>query len=74
MITSKLASWRRKASGFTQSVLALSLVCSAASAAAGKPLTAQAVPQAVTSGQVPRVALLPAAQHLKLSLSLPPRN
>ncbi len=79
MITTKLAAWRRKASGFTQSVLALSLLCSVASAAAinvsaGKPLVAQEVPQAVTAGQVPRLALLPAAQHLKLSLSLQPRN
>ena len=79
MTTSKLAAWRRKASGFTLSLLALSLAWSGASAGgAGAPglhaLGATHVPLAVASLQAPRVAALPPAQHLKLALSLPLRN
>jgi subtilase family serine protease len=78
-MTSRLAAWRRKASSFTLSVLALSFACSAAFAgsvnvANGNSTVGSQVPAAVASGQVPRVALMPTQQHLKLALNLQVNN
>ena len=80
MTISKLAAWRSKASGFTLSLLALSLAWSGASAGGAgvaphlHALGTAHVPLAVASAQAPRVAALPPTQHLKLALSLPLRN
>ncbi|MDR3390080.1 MAG: S53 family serine peptidase, partial [Rudaea sp.] len=58
----------------------MSLACSAALAANsvnvanGHTTLGTQVPSAVSSGQVPRVALMPAEQHLKLALNLPVSN
>lgn len=78
--SAKLAAWRRRASGFTLSLLAFSLVSAAAPAGGGSSnsplhgLAATHVPPLVASAQVPRIAALPATQHLQLALSLPLRN
>src|ERR1700722_3904781 len=79
-MTSKLAFWRRKVSGFTLLALTtLVLLCSNACGgglivANGKPMTGSHVPAAVATGLAPRVAPLPADSHLRLVLNLQVRN
>jgi subtilase family serine protease len=77
---SKLATWRRKASGLPLSLLASALICSGAVASGLSTgpslhsLDVQHVPQAIAAAQAPRVAALAVDQHLQLALSLPTRN
>ncbi|HEX3896033.1 MAG TPA: S53 family peptidase [Rudaea sp.] len=79
-MTSKLAFWRRKVSGFTLLALTtLVLLCSNAAGsdlivANGKLMTGSHVPAAVATGQAPRLGMLPAERRLQLSLNLPVRN
>src|ERR1700733_8368745 len=79
-MTSKLAFWRRKVSGFTLLALTtLILICSNAGGsdlivANGKLMSGSHVPAAVATGLAPRVAPLSADSRLKLVLNMPVRN
>jgi hypothetical protein len=78
-MTSKLAFWRRKASVLPLLLSSLGLGCAGAYAsdfnvAHGQLMTGSHVPTAVATGLAPRLGVLPADQHLKLSLNLPVRN
>ena len=79
-MTSKLAFWRRKVSGFTLLALTtLILLCSNAGGsdlivANGKLMSGSHVPAAVATGLAPRVAPLSADSRLKLVLNMPVRN